>query len=76
MNRIKEVVPLADYRLEIKLENGNVIVLDFKSRIGTVRFGMLADKAFFDRAVTDGSYINWDNQVEISISEIFELARK
>ena len=76
MIQIKNVIPKGDYRLEVQLENGSSVILDFSSRLHTVRFGLLADKAFFRRAVTDGDFVRWDNKIEISISEVFQLAQK
>lgn len=76
MIRIKSVIPKGDYRLEVQLENGSSIILDFSDRLHTVRFGLLNDKAFFRRAVTDGDFVRWDNKIEISVSEVFQLAQK
>ena len=58
------------------MDNGSSVTLNLESRLETVRFGMLADKELFRRAVTDGSYIRWDNKVEISVNELFQLAQK
>ncbi len=76
MSRIKSVVSKGDYRLEVLLDNGSSITLNLASRLGTVRFGMLADKAFFNSVTTDGSCIRWGNKIEISVSEVFQLAQK
>lgn len=76
MIRIKSVIPKSGYRLEVQLENGSSIILNFSDRLHTVRFGLLADKAFFRRAVTDGDFVRWDNKIEISVSEVFQLAQK
>ena len=76
MIQIKNVIPKGDYRLEVQLENGSSVILDFSSRLHTVRFGLLADEAFFRRAVTDGDFVRWDNKIEISVSEVFQLAKK
>ncbi len=76
MVRIKSVIPKDDYRLEVQLENGSSIILDFSGRLHTVRFGLLDDKAFFRRAATDGDFVRWDNKIEISVSEVFQLAQK
>ena len=76
MIKIKNVIPKGDYRLEVQLENGSSIILDFSDRLHTVRFGLLADKFFFRRAVTDGDFVRWDNKIEISVSEVFQLAQK
>ena len=76
MSKITGLAPLEDYRLEVKLDNGSSVTLNLESRLETLRFGMLADKELFKRAVTDGSYIRWDNKVEISVNELFQLAQK
>ena len=55
MSRIKSVVPKEDYRLEVLLDNGSSVILNLKSRLGTVRFGMLKDKDIFERVTTDGA---------------------
>lgn len=76
MSRIVNIVPQEDYRLLVQLENGSSIMLNLESRLRTVRFGMLADKALFRQAVTDGSYIRWGDLIEISVTEVFQLAQK
>lgn len=76
MGRIKEVVPQEDYKLFILLDNGSSITLNMKGRLNTVRFGMLADKEFFNKVTSDGSFLRWDNKIEISMNEIFELAKR
>ena len=70
---ITEVIPRKDYRLEVRFENGSSAVLDFSKRIHTVRFGMLSDKDFFSRAKTDGTLITWDNKIEMSAREVFQM---
>lgn len=76
MGRITNIVPQEDYRLQVQLDNGSSITLNLESRLKTVRFGMLADKEFFKRATTDGSYIRWGDLIEISATEVFQLAQK
>ncbi|MPM34904.1 hypothetical protein SDC9_81494 [bioreactor metagenome] len=76
MVQIKSVVPRDNYRLEVDLENGNSLTVDFTGRLGTVRFGLLSDPMFFRRAETDGNIVKWENKIEISVAEIFQLAQK
>lgn len=76
MTRIKCVVPGDGYRLEVQFENGCTVILDFTERLHTVRFGMLADRAFFMSAKTDGDFISWGGRIEITASEVFLLAQK
>ena len=76
MSRIVSVTPKDDYCLEIVLDNGNSIIIDFKSRLHTLRFSILSDKEYFNTVTTDGSFVRWNYKIEISVSEIFELAMK
>jgi hypothetical protein len=73
---IVKVVPLEDFQIEVFLENGSRVILNMKSRIKTIRFGMLADKDFFQKVTTNGQYILWDNKIEISVTELFQLVQK
>ena len=76
MVRIKAVIPKEDYMMEVMLDNGSSVSLNMKSRLGTVRFKMLADREFFQKVTTDGSLVLWGDEVEMSVSEVFQLARK
>lgn len=75
MSEIKSVIPRDDYRLEVLLADGSNVILNLADRLNTVRFGLLEDKAFFQRASTDGTLVTWDNKIAISASEIFQLAQ-
>lgn len=76
MSKITGLVPQEDYRIEVILDNGSSVTLNLESRLQTVRFGMLTDKALFRQATTDGCFIRWGETVEISINELFQLAQK
>jgi len=76
VTRIINVVPKEDCCLEIILDNGSSINLSLKSRLETIRFGILTDEELFKKATTDGICITWDGKVEISLSEAFQLAKK
>jgi hypothetical protein len=76
VSHIKKAIPKEGYCLEVILDNGSSVILNLESRLGTVRFGVLSDMELFYRATTDGSYIRWDNMLEISINEVFQLAQK
>lgn len=76
MSPIKKVVPREDYKLEVLLDNGSTVILNLESRLATVRFGLLRDKDFFARVATDGNFIRWEDKIEISVSELFQLAQK
>ncbi|MDF2472929.1 MAG: hypothetical protein K0R21_711 [Anaerocolumna sp.] len=74
--KIVKVIPREDYCLEIILDNGNSVILSIKSRLNTIRFGILEDIEFFNKVSTDGICISWDGKIEVSLSEIFQLAQK
>jgi hypothetical protein len=76
VSHIRSIAVKEDYRLEALLDNGSSITLNLKNRLGTVRFGMLADPAFFAAATTDGYFVRWGSMVEISVGELFQLAQK
>jgi hypothetical protein len=76
LSQIKSITLKEDYKIEALLDNGSSITLNLKSRLGTVRFGLLADLEFFGKATTDGSFIRWGDKVEISVNELFQLAQK
>lgn len=76
MSKIMRVIPKEDYCLEIVLDNGSSVNLSLKSRLETIRFGLLGDETFFQKAVTDGICISWEGKVEISLNEAFQLAQR
>lgn len=76
MSHIERVEAGNNYKLAAYLDNGSIITLSLKNRLGTHRFALLADPAFFARATTDGRFIRWDEKVEISLAELFQLAQK
>lgn len=76
MKTIKCVEAREDYSLLITLDNGSSITLNMAGRLKTVRFGLFEDMPFFLRAETDGSTVRWGNYVEMSLSEIMQLAQK
>ena len=76
MSHIKNVIPREDFKIEVQLDNESTIILSLRSKLETVRFGLLSDEKFFRLVTTDGNYIKWLNKVEISISELFLLVEK
>ncbi|WKY48999.1 DUF2442 domain-containing protein [Eubacteriaceae bacterium ES3] len=76
MTEIKAVKAKENYQLEVNLTNGSMITLNLKPKLETIRFGLLRDEAFFQRAETDGRVISWGNKVELSTSEVFDMIKK
>jgi len=50
----RRVTPLPNYQLRIEMETGNAILFDFTSRLRSVRYGRLKDRAIFESVRTDG----------------------
>lgn len=76
MSKIKDVKAKDNCCLDVELDNGSSIMLNLESRLQTVRFGLLEDKEFFKTVTTDGNFIRWGDQIEISVNEVFLLAQK
>ena len=76
MSRIVSVTPKDDYCLEVALDDGTSVTMDFKSRLHTVRFSILSDKEYFNTVTTDGTFVRWNYKIEISASEVLQLAQK
>ena len=74
MAMIKSVIPYEDYRILIELTNGHSIIVDFESKLNTLRFCMLENKDVFRRDYTDGFSILWNKgKLRVSMSEIMEM---
>lgn len=74
MAMIKSVIPYEDYRILIELTNGHSIIVDFESKLNTLRFCMLENKDVFRRVYTDGFSILWNKgKLRVSMSEIMEM---
>lgn len=53
----QSVRALSEYHLEVTVATGSVILFDFRSRLGTARFGMLMNEELFQSVHTDGHYL-------------------
>ena len=76
MSRIVNVIPKDNYCIEVVLDNGDSVNIDFKNKLHMVRFSILSDKDYFNTVTTDGIFVRWNYKVEISLSEVLELAGK
>ena len=76
MSQITQVHALDNHQIEVALDNGSSVMLNLKPKLRTIRFGPLRDEAFFHRADTNGYVIRWENKVELSIGEIFEIIKR
>ena len=76
MSQITQVHALDNHQLEVALDNGSSVTLNLKPKLSTIRFGLLRDEASFRCVDTDGYVIRWNNKVELSIGEIFEIIKR
>lgn len=76
VSSIVKVVPRAGYQLDVYLQNGHSVTLNMAGRLGTLRFGELKEETLFRQAATDGSFIRWNDRIEISVRELFQLAQE
>lgn len=76
MLHIIKITAREHYRLEVLLDNDTTIILNMVARLNSIRFSALKNQSFFESATTDGKYIRWGKEVEISLSEVFHLAQK
>ena len=74
---IKSVRALPDYQLEVVMETGAVVNLDFHTRLRSVRFGALEDEALFGSVRTDGNYLLFSDgnrdRVQIGAKELMDM---
>lgn len=71
---IDKVTPLADYRLLVELINGQALVLNFESKLKSLRFNIIENKDIFRRVSTDGFSVLWNKgKLRVSIGEMIEM---
>ncbi|MBR0599927.1 DUF2442 domain-containing protein [Sinanaerobacter chloroacetimidivorans] len=75
MPTITSVQPMRNFMIKVGFDNGTIVTLNMEHKLNTIRFQQLRDRALFCSAVTDGYSIKWNEFIEISITEIFEIAQ-
>lgn len=75
MPEIVSFETMSNYLLKVSFNNGSTVILNMKPKLNTIRFQQLQDKKMFNSAVTDGYSIRWSELMEISVTEIFEMAQ-
>jgi hypothetical protein len=75
MLTIISIQPMKNYTIKARFDNGTALTLDMKHKLKTLRFQQLKDKELFCSAMTDGYSIRWNEFIEISVTEIFEIAQ-
>lgn len=72
-SRIVEAIPLENYKLKIKLENGSVAVVNMQKKTMTARFGILKENDIWRSVSTSRTSIHWGEHVELTLSEALEI---
>ena len=71
---ILRVMPLEGSRLRVELGSGSILELDMAGRLGTIRFCPLAEPEVFRSVTTDGQKLRFGKALEITASEVMDLA--
>lgn len=71
---IRAVMPLKNYRLFMEMESGSTVTVDLSVKLGTIKYGLLENKALFNDVRTNGDYVIWGNgRVRVSAKELMEV---
>lgn len=74
MSKIKNVQPMENYLIKVELNDGKTLILNLAYKLNTIRFQQLKDQELFKSATTDGYCIHWNELIELSTTEIFEIS--
>ena len=74
MLKITEVKPAPNHILTVYLDNGSAVMLDMSLKLHTARFAGLTDEEVFMKAATDGNFVKWTPTIEMSITDVLDIA--
>jgi hypothetical protein len=60
--------------LTVYLDNGSSVTLDMSVKLHTARFAGLADEEVFLKATADGNFVKWSPMIEMSITDVLDIA--
>lgn len=72
---IVKVQPMSEYLVKVDFNNGNSLILNLENKIKTIRFQQLKDTELFEKVTTDGYCIHFNDFIEISTTELFNIAQ-
>lgn len=74
--KLKEVVPLEQFKLKLTYETGEVKLFDVSPYIKGSWYGELKDEKYFCTVhlLPDGTGIEWENGQDIAPHELYELS--
>ena len=67
------VVPIDDYVISVKFDNGEEKKFDVKPYIKGEWYGQLRNPAYFKAVSTDGYTVTWPDGQDICPDELYEL---
>ncbi len=74
MGYIKSVLPMKGYHLFMEMEGGSIVIVDLSNKLHTMKYADLAEKGFFDTAITDGDYVCWGgDKLRVTVNELMEV---
>lgn len=76
MPKILSANSIGTCRLNICLDNGNIVILDLSEKLKTTRFRQLLKPELFAHVKTDGERVFWNGLTELSFDEIFEMVQQ
>ncbi|WP_044412856.1 DUF2442 domain-containing protein [Thiomicrospira microaerophila] len=71
MNKVISVIPLADYRLQLKFSTGEEAVFDMTPYLDKGVFTQLRDVTVFKQAYIAWDTVCWPNELDISPDTLF-----
>jgi hypothetical protein len=69
------VIPLENYILQIKFDNGEEKVFDVKPYIRGSWYDRLGDAGYFKTAMVDGFTVVWPEGQDLCPDELYEMSR-
>ena len=66
------VLPLDDYQLQLKFDNGEIRIFDVKPLIRGSWMGELADKTYFKTVRIGGLSVEWPHEQDIYPDQLYE----
>jgi hypothetical protein len=69
------VIPLKDYILQIRFDNGEEKVFDVEPYIQGSWYGMLGDLGYFKTVKTDGFTVVWPEGQDLCPDELYTMSR-
>lgn len=68
---VKEVEPMADYRVRVLFRNGRRAVFDCTPYLADSFWAPLKDVAYFNRVRVDGGVLTWSDLIDVAPEEVW-----